>query len=108
MIIKSSRLRYLKEKNSITYTGNVTLRSRDVNLSSASLDAVLDKQGKRIERATAKGKVAIRQGARECKGETADYYLDPGKFVVIGESCRNLRSGQGPILCPSIDILHRR
>ncbi len=95
MIIKSSRLRYLKEKNSITYTGNVTLRSRDVNLSSASLDAVLDKQGKRIERATAKGKVAIRQGARECKGETADYYLDPGKFVVTGEPAEIYDPGKG-------------
>jgi len=95
MIIKSSQLRYLKEKNSITYTGNVTLRSRDVNLSSASLDAVLDKQGKRIERATAKGKVAIQQGARECKGEIADYYLDPGKFVVTGEPAEIYDPGKG-------------
>jgi lipopolysaccharide export system protein LptA len=64
--------------------GNVTLHSGDLDLSSGSLDAVLDETGKRIDRATAKGKVLIHHQNRECKGDTADYYLNPGKFVVVG------------------------
>jgi hypothetical protein len=60
------------------------LHSNDIDLTSDSLDGVLDKTGNRIEHAIARGKVLLRQGARECKGQEAEYYLDSGKSVVFG------------------------
>jgi len=75
---------YLKEKNKITYSGQVTLDSKDVDLSSDELDAVPDANGKKIERATARGNVVVHSGARLCKGDVADYQMDSGKFVVTG------------------------
>jgi lipopolysaccharide export system protein LptA len=95
MIIKSDALSYLKETKTITYTGNVTLSSKSLDLSSVKLDAVVDSEGKRIERAKAQGNVRLRQGDRQCTGETADYYLDPGKFVVAGNPAEILEPGKG-------------
>jgi lipopolysaccharide export system protein LptA len=82
--IQSSGLRYLREKNTVTYSGNVLLQSGDVVLRSEMLDAELDAEGKEITQVTARNKVVIHQGSRECKGDTAYYYLDPGKFEVLG------------------------
>jgi LPS export ABC transporter protein LptC len=83
--IQSSNLKYFREKDAISYSGNVALRSGDLNMSSNDLDAVLDKDGKNVKRATANGRVLIHQGLQECKGETADWYLDEGKLVVVGK-----------------------
>jgi lipopolysaccharide export system protein LptA len=95
MIIRSDALSYLKEIKTITYTGSVSLRSKSLNLTSARLDAVADSEGRRIERAKAQGNVRLRQGDRQCTGETADYYLDPGKFVVAGNPAEILEPGKG-------------
>jgi lipopolysaccharide assembly outer membrane protein LptD (OstA) len=84
VFIRSERLRYVREENSIHYEGTVSLKSEDTSMSAESLDAVLDKEGKEIERASARGKVSIRQMSRQVNGELADYYLAPGKFVVSG------------------------
>lgn len=84
ILIRSSKMRYSKAENSIHYLGNVNLTSADMEMSAESLDVILDKEGKQIERATAKGKVAIHQAGREVKGDTADYYLVAGKLVVSG------------------------
>ena len=51
---------------------------------SESLDGLIAGDGRSVEHATARGKVQIRQGARICKGDTADYYLNPQKFVLLG------------------------
>jgi LPS export ABC transporter protein LptC len=83
--IQSVGLRYLKTENSIHYTENVVMESDDLWMSSDSMDAVFEPGGRRIERAAARGKVHIRQGAREVKGAMGDYYLVPGKFVVLGD-----------------------
>jgi lipopolysaccharide export system protein LptA len=95
MMIRSDLLHYVKESNTITYTGNVRLNSRDLSLTSATLDAVMDPGGKRIERAKAQGNVRILQGNKECKGESADYYLDPGKLVVVGNPAEIFDPGRG-------------
>ena len=95
MIIKSAALNYIKESKTITYTGNVRLRSKDIDLSSVSLDAVMDAEGKRITRAKARGDVRILQENRTCKGETADYYLDPGKVVIVGNPAEILDPEKG-------------
>src|SRR5262249_45363173 len=84
VFIRSDRLRYAREQNSIHYAGTVSLKSEDTSMSAESLDAVLDTEGKEIERAAARGKVLIRQLNRLVNGEFADYYLAPGKFVVTG------------------------
>ncbi len=84
MTVQSSSLTYLSERNAIAYKGDVTLHTGDLRLSSMSLDAVIDKEGKGIKSATARGQVLIHQGERECKGEMADFDLDPGKFMVVG------------------------
>lgn len=95
MIIESSGMTYLKEKNAITYMGNVRLRHDTLNLSSGSLEAVLDKRGNRVESATARDNVVIHQLDRECKGDTAHYYLNPGKFVVVGNPAEIVDPGKG-------------
>jgi LPS export ABC transporter protein LptC len=82
--VRSSAMAYLKEKNKITYSGQVTLDSKDIDLSADELDAVPDANGKKIERATARGNVVVHSGARLCKGDVADYQMDSGKFVVTG------------------------
>jgi lipopolysaccharide export system protein LptA len=87
MDIQSERLRYAKETNIISYSsssGNVLLHSADYDISSKTLDAKWEKNGKRIEWATAREKVLIQQGARICKGEIAEYYPDPERFEVTG------------------------
>jgi LPS export ABC transporter protein LptC len=80
--IQSSGLKYVREKNTITYREKVALHARDFDLFSNRLVAVLNKEGKKIDHATAYEKVLIRQGERECKGDLADW--DPEKFVVTG------------------------
>jgi lipopolysaccharide export system protein LptA len=84
MNVQCSGLRYAKETNTITYLGNVLLHSADYDISSGLLDVKWEKEGKRIERATAREKVVIHQGARICRGEIAEYYLDPERFEVTG------------------------
>jgi LPS export ABC transporter protein LptC len=84
VVIQSSSLKYFRENSKITYSGSVTAHSRDVDMSSESLDVVIANEGGNIEHAIARGKVIIRQGPRECKGEKADYFLDRRKFVLVG------------------------
>ncbi len=90
MIIRSGKLNYSREDKALAYSGNVRLESGDLEVSSNSLDAELDDEEKNVESAIARGsadggeQVFIRQGGRECRGDIAYWYLDPGKFEVIG------------------------
>jgi LPS export ABC transporter protein LptC len=95
VVIRSDRLRYVREQDSIHYAGNVALKSEDATMTSESLEAVFDKEGKQIDRAAARGKVLIRQSSRQVKGEFADYYLSPGKFVVSGSPAEILDPERG-------------
>ncbi len=95
MMIKSSKLSYSKEGKAISYIGNVSLYSKDVVLYSAGLDALMDAEGEKITHAKAEGQVRIYQGDRVCKGETAEYYLDPGKFVILGNPAEIFDPGKG-------------
>jgi lipopolysaccharide export system protein LptA len=83
--IFSDNLNYKKEMRSIDYGNGVRLESGSIRMTSDTLRATMDSQGKRIERATAAGKVLIEQTGRKAKGELADYYFDPGRFIVSGE-----------------------
>ncbi len=85
ILIRCTSLRYNRAENSIHYGGGVSLTSGDINMASESLDALLDKDGRQIERATANGKVEIHQAGRQVKGNSADYLLVSGKFVVQGD-----------------------
>jgi len=82
--IRAPRLRYLRGENAAHYSGGSVLTSDEAVLRCESLDVVLDADGKRVERAAARGGVDVRQQGREARGEMADYYLLPGKFVVTG------------------------
>jgi len=93
--VQSSGLTYLKDNNTISYSGKVSLRSKDVDISSDTLDAMLDREGKRVEHAKANGSVLIRAGGREGKGDLADYYAEPEKFVVIGKPAEVFDPGRG-------------
>jgi lipopolysaccharide assembly outer membrane protein LptD (OstA) len=95
IIIQSSSMKYLSAGNALAYSGGVTLHSGDLDLSSGSLNAMLDKEGKSVEHATASEKVLIRQGDRQCKGEVADWYVDPGKFIVVGSPAEVYDPGRG-------------
>ncbi len=93
-IVRSSGMRYLKEKNAIAYSGKVTLNSKNVDLSSDTLDAELNPEGE-IEHITARGGILMRVGTRECKGDIADYYANPEKFVVTGKPAEVYEPGKG-------------
>ena len=56
----------------------------DFTLTSGTLEALLDEEGKALLRATAKENVVVRKGNRECKGDVAYYYDDPERFEVVG------------------------
>jgi lipopolysaccharide export system protein LptA len=84
MMIKASHLKYIRGNNSIAYWGSVVAHSDDIVMSSESLDVLIAAGNKSVEHATARGRVTIRQGSRVCKGDTADYFLDPQKFVLLG------------------------
>lgn len=82
--IESSRLDYEKDTNTLTYSGNIVLSYPDFTLTSGTLEALLDEEGKALLRATAKENVVVRKGNRECKGDVAYYYDDPERFEVVG------------------------
>ena len=76
--------RELLRSNTINYLGSVTAHSGDIDMSSESLEVILAGEGGSVEHAMAQGKVEIMQGARKCKGDKADYFLNPRKFVMVG------------------------
>ena len=82
--IASSKLQYRRSQSSLTYSGNVFLRGADFDMYSESLQIDIDSEGKQIERAKAVGKVIIHQSGREARGDSADYFLSPKKFIVAG------------------------
>jgi lipopolysaccharide export system protein LptA len=83
--IKSAKLEYVKEANKVTYSGDVSLSTTDLLIQSRLLEAILDDNGKSIERATARDDVMIFKENWECKkGEIAYYYSNPEKFIVTG------------------------
>jgi LPS export ABC transporter protein LptC len=82
--IESSRLDYEKDANTLVYSGNIILSCPDFTLTSGTLEALLDEEGKALRRATAKENVVVRKGNRECKGDVAYYYGDPERFEVFG------------------------
>jgi len=84
ILISSAQLQYSKQANSIHYSGHVTLESADIRMASETLDMTLDKAGRQVERAGAKGKLEIQQGGRWARGDAAQYYLSPGMIVVTG------------------------
>jgi len=83
-LIRSTHFQYNRAENRMHYEGNVTLDSSDAKAKADSLDAFLDADGKKLERATAQGNIFITQPGREVKGTTAEYLLSEGKFVVTG------------------------
>jgi lipopolysaccharide export system protein LptA len=85
ILIRSAGLQYRKEQNSIRYSGGVTLASEDASMSAETMIVFLDSEGRRIERARANGKIHIRQGDREVRGDEAEYLLAPGQFMVVGQ-----------------------
>ncbi len=82
--VRCQKMRYEKSRNSIRYEQEVALESGDLRMWSDRLDAMLDADGERIEWARATGRLRIHQSGREARGDQADYYLAPGKFVVMG------------------------
>ncbi len=82
--IESSNFKYVREKNTIYYSGGTSLISEDLKLKSATLDVLLDDSGKEIERALAKDNVVVFKGNRECRGDIAYYFRNPERFEVVG------------------------
>ena len=84
MTIRSSTLKYEKQTNKITYAGGVVVRSGELHLSSDTLVASVTEKGGGLERATARGKVRIRQNSKEGKADVADYFFNDQKFILTG------------------------
>ena len=83
--IKSSNFKYIKDKKTFTYSGNTSLISSDLRMTSGTLEAVLEDSGKEIEWATAKDDVMFIKGKWECKGDVAYYFRAPERIDVVGE-----------------------
>ncbi len=82
--VQSDRMRYAQTNRTIYYSGSVRMHSRDIDVSCASMDAVLDETGKQFEHAVAREHVQMRQGERTINGDIAEYFPTPGKVVVSG------------------------
>ena len=89
--IRCAKLQYSRGSKKLAYSGNVRLNSGDLELFADSLDAFLDDKEENITSAIARSnaeanqEVFVHLGLRECRGNVATWYLDPGKFVVIGD-----------------------
>jgi LPS export ABC transporter protein LptC len=94
-VVRSASLHFTKVKHSILYDGGVVLQSKDVQLSARQVEVFLDSDARRIERAEASGKIRIVQAGREAQGDAAEYYLDPGKFVLTGNMATILDPARG-------------
>jgi lipopolysaccharide transport protein LptA/LPS export ABC transporter protein LptC len=84
MTIQSSTLKYGKQKNTILYGGRVAVRSGDLTLSSDTLEVEVTEKSGGIDRATARGKVYVRQKGKEGSADVAEYFLSPHRFVLTG------------------------
>jgi lipopolysaccharide export system protein LptA len=82
--IRSAQLQYSQAANNIHYAGGVYLESDSAKIWSDDMDAFLDSEGKRIDRAIARGNLRITQAGREVKGDQGEYFLVDEKFVVTG------------------------
>ncbi|MBN2317896.1 MAG: LPS export ABC transporter periplasmic protein LptC [Acidobacteria bacterium] len=83
--IESSNFKYVKDNNTVTYSGNTSLTSSDLLLKSGTLETVLDDSGMEIERAIARDDVVVFKGKRKCKGDVAYYFRNPERFEVVGK-----------------------
>ncbi len=85
VLIRSDQLQYVRAKNTIHYTHNVSLDSADAKIWAEAMDVFLDSEGRKVERAKATGDLRITQPGREVKGQEGEYFLAEGKFVVTGQ-----------------------
>ncbi len=105
MTIQSSTLKYGKQNNTILYGGRVTVRSGDLTLSSDTLEAAVTEKGGGIDRATARGRVDIRQKGKEGKADVAEYFLNPHKFVLTGNPAEIREPGKVRTSAPQLTYL---
>jgi outer membrane protein assembly factor BamD len=83
--ITSDRVETDTKESLITFKGNVTARQRDMVIYADSLEAMISKDGKAIEKVTAGGNVKIQQGLRVANCEKAIYYNLEKKVVLTGQ-----------------------
>ncbi len=83
ILVQSAHLKYLKEQNSIHYTGNVIMQSEDARMTADAVDVTFGAEGK-VEKAAAHGRLHIVQEGRDIRGLEGDYDLALGRFVVTG------------------------
>jgi LPS export ABC transporter protein LptC len=93
--VESTAMTYSKAKNQISYSGNVALHSRDLDLKADNLDAVPANDERSLKQATASGKVVLHMGARVCKGGNAEYYADSGRVIVTGHPAEVIDPSRG-------------
>ena len=105
MTIQSSTLKYEKQKNTILYGGRVTVRSGDLTLSSDTLEAAVTEKGGGIDRATARGRVYIRQKGKEGTADVAEYFLSPHRFVLTGNPAEIHEPGKVRTSAPQLTYL---
>jgi LPS export ABC transporter protein LptC len=84
VVVQCEALAYSRSSGVIHYEGNVFMDSADAKIWTDSLDAYLDTEGKKVQRAKAQGHLRITQPGREVKGQAGEYFLSEGKFVVTG------------------------
>ncbi|HSW39504.1 MAG TPA: LptA/OstA family protein, partial [Acidobacteriota bacterium] len=84
-IIQSDAMRYAQKNGELVYSGNVRLTAEEISLSSAELDVLSKPGGSAVTQAVARGKVVIRRDGFTSTGDTADWYPENGKLIVVGD-----------------------
>jgi len=83
--IESSNFKYLKDIKTFTYSGEISLKSSDLQLKSGTLKAVLNDSGEDIQWARAENEVVFYKGKWECRGDVGYYFLEPERIEVEGD-----------------------
>ncbi|OGP67876.1 MAG: lipopolysaccharide transport periplasmic protein LptA [Deltaproteobacteria bacterium RBG_13_47_9] len=84
MDISSDRVEAHSRENLIVFKGNVVARQKDIVIYADSIEAVILKDGKGIERVIADGNVKIQQGLRAANCQRAVFYNLDQKVVLTG------------------------
>jgi len=83
--IVSDQVETYNKENRVIFRGNVVARQRDIVIYADSLEAVMVKEGKGIEKVIASGNVKVQQGLRVASCEKAEFDNPEQKVILTGD-----------------------
>jgi outer membrane protein assembly factor BamD len=83
--ITSDEVETYTKENRVIFKGNVVARQKDMVIYADSIEAILGKEGKGIERVIASGNVKVQQGLRVASCEKAVFDNPEQKIILMGD-----------------------